>query len=364
MKKKKIIIAGYNVIGFGGMETVFNSFYRLVSSSKDGYEILFVFFEDKFKNPDDQWLGNKNYIRIKSNIKNTKLRRLHFAYKFSKLILQYKPEHIISYDSLTCYISSWARRFSFRNTNIFSWCHSTLHNTYKAEYVILADKHLSISSGITTQFRNIGVSPDNIYTIYNPVTPKYEVINRSEDNEISFLYLGRITFDGQKNLKELFQALSNVHGNWILNIVGSGCEEEITKLKKLAFDLGIDSQIKWHGWQKQPWDYIITNIKNVTCLLLTSSYEGFGMVLCEAISYGIYVISSNCQTGPSDIVRNGINGELYPLNDIDILSNKIKEIVNGKQLPNYSNIKESITEYYDDIYHNRIIAILSKNSTS
>ncbi len=88
------------------------------------------------------------------------------------------------------------------------------------------------------------------------------------------------------------------------------------------------------------------------------------MVLCEAISYGIYVISSNCQTGPSDIVRNGINGELYPLNDIDILSNKIKEIVNGKQLPNYSNIKESITEYYDDIYHNRIIAILSKNSTS
>ncbi|PHM47179.1 lipopolysaccharide 1,6-galactosyltransferase [Xenorhabdus miraniensis] len=340
------------------METVFNNFYRLMSSSKDGYEILFIFFEDKFKNPDDQWLGNKNYIRIKSNIKNTKLRRLHFAYKFSRLILQYKPDHIISYDSLTCYISSWARRFSLRSTNIFSWCHFTLHNTYKAEYILLADKHLAISSGITTQLRNMGVNPDNIYTIYNPVTPRYEIISRSDDN-VSFLYLGRITFNGQKNLKELFLSLSGISGNWSLHIVGSGEDQEINRLKELVILLKIENRIKWHGWQQNPWAYVQGNIKNVTCLLLTSSYEGFPMVLCESISYGIYVISSNCKTGPSDIIKNGINGELYPLNDIDELSNKLQLIIDGKQLPAHSLIKKSIYEYYDDIYYKKVKKILN-----
>lgn len=61
VKRNKILISGYNLSGFGGMETVFNSFYRLMSSPKDEYEILFVFFEDTFKDPDDQWLGLENF---------------------------------------------------------------------------------------------------------------------------------------------------------------------------------------------------------------------------------------------------------------------------------------------------------------
>ncbi|MDC9614874.1 lipopolysaccharide 1,6-galactosyltransferase [Xenorhabdus khoisanae] len=359
MKKNKIFITGYNLSGFGGMETVFNSFYRLISSPKNGYDILFVFFEDTFKNPNDQWLDTKSHIRIRSNVKNTKLRRLHFAYQFSKLILQHHPENIISYDSLTCYISLWARRFSLRSTDILSWCHFTLHNTYKAEYMLLADKHLAISSGIAKQLHDIGVNQDNIYTIYNPVSPKDEVINRQDDN-VSFLYLGRITFNGQKNIKELFLSLSEINGDWSLHIVGSGENQEIERLKELSILLKIDNRIMWHGWRQNPWEYVQEKIKNVTCLLLTSSYEGFPMVLCESISYGVYVISSDCQTGPSDIIKDGINGELYPLNDIDALSNKLQEIANGKQLPNHSTIKGSITEFYDDKYYDRVISVLKK----
>ncbi|PHM48886.1 glycosyltransferase [Xenorhabdus sp. KK7.4] len=351
MKKDKIFIAGYNLSGFGGMETVFDNFHRLLSHN-DNYDVLFVFFEDKFKNPDDRWIGEKKFVRIKSNIKNTKIRRFHFAYKFSKLISQHNPKHIISYDSLTCYISLWARRFSFKSTNIISWCHFTLHDMYKVEYILLADKHLAISSGIATQLYNMGVNQKNIYTVFNPVTPKLEVITREKN--ISFLYLGRINFNGQKNLKELFLSLSRINGDWSLNIVGSGDSQEIDKLKKLSILLKIENRIKWHGWQQNPWAYVRENIKNVTCLLLTSSYEGFPMVLCESISYGVYVISSDCQTGPADIIKNGVNGELYPLNDIGVLSNKLQCIIDGKQLPAHSIIKESIYEYYDDSYYNKI----------
>ncbi|MBD2822509.1 glycosyltransferase [Xenorhabdus sp. 42] len=360
MQKKKIIIAGYNVSGFGGMETVFNSFYRLLSSSEDNYEILFVFFEDTFKNPDDKWLGEKKFVRVKSTTKNTKLKRLHFAYKFSKLILEHKPDHIISYESVTCYISLWARRFSFKSINIFSWCHFNLHNSYKPKYLLLADKHLAISSGIANRLHEMGTKIDDIYTIYNPVIPKIEVIQRPND-KAAFLYLGRIIFDGPKNLKELFHSISKVKGNWSLDIVGSGKNQEIEKLKELAILLKIENRIKWHGWQQNPWDYVKENIKNVTCLLLTSSYEGFPMVLCESISYGVYVISSDCQTGPSDIIKDKINGELYPLNDINSLTTKLQSITDGKKLPEHSIIKESIAELYENKYTDRVISILDKN---
>ncbi|MEQ5130101.1 hypothetical protein [Morganella morganii] len=61
---------------------------------------------------------------------------------------------------------------------------------------------------------------------------------------------------GQKNMNELFRALSGVSNNWTLHIVGSGDESEIVILKKLAHELKISEKIIWHGWQKNPWDYV------------------------------------------------------------------------------------------------------------
>ncbi len=51
--------------------------------------------------------------------------------------------------------------------------------------------------------------------------------------------------------------------------------------------------------------------KNVTALLLTSAFEGFPMTLLEAMSYGIPCISSDCMSGPRDMIKPGLNGELY-----------------------------------------------------
>ncbi|MDE9571749.1 glycosyltransferase, partial [Xenorhabdus bovienii] len=78
--------------------------------------------------------------------------------------------------------------------------------------------------------------------------------------------------------------------------------------------------IFWHGWVKEPWSFVQESIVEVSSLLLTSKNEGFPMVLGEAISYGIYCISSDCQTGTTDIIKKYRNGELYPVGDVKELA--------------------------------------------
>ena len=78
------------------------------------------------------------------------------------------------------------------------------------------------------------------------------------------------------------------------------------------------------------------------------------MVLAEAISHGIYCISSNCKTGPSDIIVNRVNGELYQVNNKDELRDIIQKIILGVQLPENQEIIDSINSLYSDLYLQRL----------
>ncbi|SUB98689.1 glycosyltransferase [Proteus penneri] len=355
MKKNKIIITGFDIGGFGGMETVFNTFHNLLSTHENT-EVLFVFFEKKNNICNHEWLENRKFIILKSKINNNKLKRLYYSYKLSKLIKKYKPNNVITYDTIGCYICHWARRMSLMKFPIYSWNHFSLHNMYKIKYLLLADKHLAISSGIEKQLFSIGIEKEKIYTIYNPIIRKDEIISRNE--EINFLYMGRVQFSGQKNISELFTALSKTIGKYQLHIVGSGDKDEIEKLKSLAIKLNINENITWHGWQKSPWEYVKNNIKYITSLVLTSNYEGFPMVLCEALSYGIYSISSNCKTGPEDIILNDINGRLYQQNNIAELTSILQSVIDNNELPENKKIKDSIDLFYDNNYIKKVSSIL------
>ncbi|MEM8397680.1 glycosyltransferase [Morganella morganii] len=351
----KIIIAGRNVGGFGGTETVFRSFCRLLAESEKNYQVSFVFFNEEDNTVNDEWLGENKFIRFNSSIKNRKIKRISLACQFSSLIKKTKPDYIIAFDSIGCYISRVALRLSFRKAHLFSWNHFSVADSYKAKYLLMADKHLSISSGISQQLSKMGVSSTDIYTIYNPIAIQQKTISCGDKK--NFLYLGRVMSGGQKNMNELFRALSGVSNNWTLHIVGSGDESEIVILKKLAHELKISEKIIWHGWQKNPWDYVENEIKNVSALILTSAYEGFPMVLCEASSYGIYIVSSDCPTGPGDIIQPYKNGELYSIGDDKKLACILHKIAAKETTVNPETIKKSISAFYENEYINRVLAI-------
>ena len=84
-------------------------------------------------------------------------------------------------------------------------------------------------------------------------------------------------------------------------------------------------------------------MKNAQAFILSSKVEGFGLVLVEALYCETKVISSNCPTGPSQILLNGEAGELFEISNVKELLNKL-EIIADKEYKK-DKIEETLTRY-------------------
>ncbi|MGO4746171.1 glycosyltransferase [Serratia quinivorans] len=345
-----IIIAGYSLGGYGGMETVCKRLVKLISENQPETQVKFILFNEK-KEVNEDWYAGMDARTVSSSLHNTKLRRLHFAYSLACFIRENKPSVIISLDTLSCYISSVARKFTFGKYPIVSWLHFSIYDLYKYSYILKADAHLVISNGINRQVKELGVKDDDVYTIFNPVGRTEETIDFSL-SPANFIYIGRVVFEGQKRLKDLLDSLVGLRGEWQMHVVGDG--GDLALCQQYAETLGISSRVKWHGWQQQPWSYVKDNIGNLKALLLTSAFEGLPMTLLEAMAHGVFCVSSNCPTGPADVIDD-CNGRLYDVGNTVQLTAIVQELIDGNITVDQSKIKCSIAKFYDESYYRNFI---------
>jgi len=109
-----------------------------------------------------------------------------------------------------------------------------------------------------------------------------------------------------------------------LTIVGEGGLRD--QLTKLAENPGILPRVSFPGVIRNPW----SSLKNAGLFVLSSEYEGFGLVLAEAMACGLPVISFDCPVGPSDIIKHGVDGVLVPpLNEV-ALSTAMERLINDE----------------------------------
>lgn len=354
----KIAFVGEAVSGFGGMETVIKAVIDSFQKSDHFAECEMFFFcrNDKM---DKTWLQGITASYSFSNFKISSIRRAMHIRNLSHWLKEIKPDAVICIDALSCLLANKARVKSKQPFSLFSWPHFSLDHKKHADCVIYADHHLAISSGIKKQMLDRGVSANNISVIYNPVSPQSGTIPAPDNNETAtFLYVGRMKFEGQKRVKDLLDGLSQVNGTWHLHAIGDGSDFE--KCRAYARQLKIDQQITWHGWQAKPWDIVRNEIKKVSALLLTSAFEGFGMVLLEAMAWGIPCISARCVAGPEDIIRDGVNGYLYPPGDMSKFVVLLQRAIDQRGVFDPIGVKHSINQFYSDTYNrNMREAILS-----
>lgn len=340
--KKGILIVPF-MTGYGGTETVIKNLFETRKQHEQPFKLKVYSIGGSF---DYSWAKDVDKD-VKWISKSRKIRDLYALTAMPLAIMSYlkreRPDFVISTNPVIWFLIKKILNLLKSNAPVIAWYHYSIsQKPIKKIFLNSADYYLAISSGIKKQLVKSGINPSRIFLIFNPVTTDRHLIKRPKD-KVKFIYLGRLMLDGQKNLRELFKALSKVRGNWSLELYGS--EKEAQAVKEYAEKVGIDSKIVWHGFVNNPWEAI----NDATALVLTSKYEGLPMVLCEAISHGVYTVSANTSTGPEDIVTPD-NGKLYPLGKYKELRAVLQSIVNGDHLPDQSAIQNTAQKFSPDSY--------------
>jgi len=343
-EKQTIDIIAPNLSGKGGTETVI---LYLLNSNVIGKKICFNVL----------LTGNsskKNWLNKKKNLKNVTIFRNNSsiikAIKSAFFYLKTDSDFILSTGPGQTYIAYIIKKIFKKKYKLVSWIHFSVFGAENIEYKYLkyADYHLAISSEIEKQLLSLNIDKNKIKTIFNPVSSCNLKIKKSIDDVLRFVYVGRVQLYDQKNLNEMLQGLTRLKRKWILEIYGNG---EIKDVKRAASKLGIEEKLIFHGWVNDPW----ASIGKSDALLLTSKFEGFGMVLAEAISRGLPCISADCPVGPQDIIKNGVNGYLYEQGNICDFYSKIVMLCGNKNFDDQTKISESINDFYDDKYDYRFL---------
>lgn len=134
--------------------------------------------------------------------------------------------------------------------------------------------------------------------------------------------LGRCTW--QKGFDLLIAAFSQVaarHSDWQLRIFGDG--PELPRLREQVSSLRLHNQVLLMGATHDPSEELASG----SMFVLSSRYEGFGMVIVEAMAAGLPIVSYRCPRGPADIVTDGKDGILVPPRDVDALAAAVNELI-------------------------------------
>lgn len=141
------------------------------------------------------------------------------------------------------------------------------------------------------------------------------------------VWAGRL--DQAKNLPRLlaiWQQLSRLHPDWTLDIYGDGPERE--SIEQLIRHYGIVASVVLHG----RCDDIMSAYLSGSIFVLTSRYEGFGIVLIEAMACGLPVVAFDCDYGPRNIIGHQRNGMLIPYSDDDQMTCTLDRLMTDHNL--------------------------------
>lgn len=273
----------------------------------------------------------------------------------AKTIKNYEPDIVISHLDYANVISVLACKLSKSRTKLFVTEHlhysagkssDKLRSGLLKKLMSLTYKYsdciVTVSKGITDdliEILNYSKYSDRFRTIYNPIVFDAERINTKEthwfkENEFKVLGAGRLT--AQKDFPTLIKAFAIVKEefpNVRLVIIGEGEERE--NLENLIQELNLSEYVSLPGFVDNP-HY---NMKVADLFVLSSKWEGFGNVIVEAMAEKTAVISTDCPSGPNEIIDNNVNGVLCKPGDAKSLAKEILLLAKDSELRNKIALK-------------------------
>lgn len=176
-------------------------------------------------------------------------------------------------------------------------------------------------------YKFLGKRLKNKIVIPNPLS--FPINTNSRERRKNILAAGSIDrwkFKGFDNLIKVWGKVSIKHPDWTLEIAGNGSETNLDFLKSLTKESGVEKSVVFLGFQKD----IDKLFKTSSIFVLSSKYEGFGMVLTEAMSQGCACISFDCVAGPSEIITHKRSGLLIENQNMEVMEEAIDQLISDE----------------------------------
>lgn len=292
----------WDLCSFGRVRMVIESFKKVLATKKSLEQVIINFRPDVLINTGSYekfacaLISSKKYSFSSGKLK--KIREFHFASNYR--------EHIAE---------GTARLLIAKSVNFFE--KFVMSHFFDCSF-LLTNKDLQDNySRYTNLIGKVAVQ-------YNPCSFEHECSNTNQREKI-LLAVGRVC--GQKNFEGLIEIWSRIAEKlpqWKLRIVG-GNSNEVVYLNSVCQRYNVGSSVELPGWTSD----IPSEMEKASVLCSTSIYEGFPLVLIEAMHYGLPIVAWDLPYGPSEIIEDGINGYLTPFGKKDALADKLLELLSN-----------------------------------
>jgi glycosyltransferase involved in cell wall biosynthesis len=198
--------------------------------------------------------------------------------------------------------------------------------TYRRAYRVVANSYGSVAD----LQRTLGLGPERVAVVYNP-TNEGRIIDESrapldhswfsQGEPPVVLGVGRLT--AQKDFATLIRAFAIVRQQIPARLVILGEGPERAMLEQLVLDLGLAQDVDMPGFMESPYPFMA----RASVFVLSSLYEGLPNVLIEALAIGTPSVSTDCPSGPQEILEGGKYGPLVTMGDHEAVAQAVAELL-------------------------------------
>ena len=262
-----------------------------------------------------------------------------------------RPRVVVSSMSHANLVALWAARLAGTRTPVIATVHNTMSRSTPQQGGIAgrlwprllrafypwAAEIVAVSEGAADDLaRTAGLPRARIRVVYNPViTPGMLALARERTGHPWFasgqppvvLGVGRLT--PQKDFATLLRAFATLRAGRAARLMILGEGEERPRLEALARELGLREDVALPGFQPNA----MAHLAGAGLFVLSSAWEGLPTVLIEALAAGTRVVSTDCPSGPREILQGGRLGRLVPVGDAPALARAMAEALDRPAAP-------------------------------
>lgn len=293
------------------------------------------------------------------------------VWEYSRIIKQERPDAVLGFGSYQSFLAKASQFVSGVKAIVVYTEHNVLERPKGVKfplrekfYKFYFSRFCDAMTVLTQADKNYAQQRlKNLYVMPNPMS--LVPVSTPGVKENTILAVGRLNVWYVKGFDLLLKAwgcICHKYADWTLKIIGAGNENDEKRLIAFAQDSCCDKQFELLPYT----DNIAPAYQKASIFALSSRYEGFGLVLTEAMSQGCACIAADYKGRQGEIINNGINGLLCPTESAEAIANQLERLIDDEHLRRTLQInaiersKDFLVESYAEKWENLLIHLKNK----